>query len=569
MKKALFFIPLFTFLSIKLSSQFAYSWLNTFSTNGTTLGLKIIGIESSYNGNVYILGNFSATTDFDCSASNFFLTPAATQSCFLAKYNANGGFIWAKEVVAEYGISYDHPSASDLVIDNNENVYISGAFSYTVDFDPSPSTYTLSAQTATSVYYRKIFTSKYDLNGNFIWVKDYGNINTPLSTTGGLKIALDNLNNVYQGGMVNSIPIIIKYSNSGAILWKDSLYTSGSQAQLQSMFVSPLGDVYIGGNFDTSIDMDPTSGVSNLFGTHAFFIGKYNTNGTLIWAKKLNGTVATELLMADIVADNLGNVYSCGVGLVGTTYKNQFCKWDNMGNLLWQNYFGTGSFAKLPFGVSLNCNNDLTLTGLTSNNITIPENFDPLGGTYTTSPSSAITGAMQMFVATYNTLNGGILWAKCVGGKINPLTQVQIGNLWANPVNPSFIDNNGEIYLAGLLATNSTSDDFDPGLGTVSTNSASTAFFAKYSGCSSVGIEEYKLHNQVSISPNPSTSQFYFNGLVGKNTIQITDITGRVLFTENTTTENYTLKLDAAQGVYFYKISDKQNRIQQGKLIIN
>ena len=28
------------------------------------------------------------------------------------------------------------------------------------------------------------------------------------------------------------------------------------------------------------------------------------------------------------------------------------------------------------------------------------------------------------------------------------------------------------------------------------------------------------------------------------------------------------LKLDAAQGIYFYKITDKQNRVQQGKLII-
>lgn len=84
----------------------------------------------------------------------------------------------------------------------------------------------------------------------------------------------------------------------------------------------------------------------------------------------------------------------------------------------------------------------------------------------------------------------------------------------------------------------------------------------------SVGLEEHQLANQVSISPNPSNSQFSFAGLIGDNTIQITDITGRVLMTEKTSSENHSINLNASQGMYFYKISDKQNRVQQGKLII-
>jgi len=83
-----------------------------------------------------------------------------------------------------------------------------------------------------------------------------------------------------------------------------------------------------------------------------------------------------------------------------------------------------------------------------------------------------------------------------------------------------------------------------------------------------VGIEEYKLVSHVSVSPNPSNGQFNFDGLVGDNTIQVTDITGRALLTEKNFTENHTIKLNAAQGIYFYKITDKQNRVQQGKLII-
>ena len=83
-----------------------------------------------------------------------------------------------------------------------------------------------------------------------------------------------------------------------------------------------------------------------------------------------------------------------------------------------------------------------------------------------------------------------------------------------------------------------------------------------------VGIEEYQLVNHVSISPNPSNGQFYFQGLVGENTIQIMDITGRILFVEKTSSENHSINLNASQGMYFYKISDKQNRVQQGRLIL-
>ncbi len=105
-------------------------------------------------------------------------------------------------------------------------------------------------------------------------------------------------------------------------------------------------------------------------------------------------------------------------------------------------------------------------------------------------------------------------------------------------------------------------------------NSTSLTGYELYRYCNksmfTIGINEIAtLQNQVSVFPNPSTSQFNFNGLVGENIIQITDITGRIFISEKTYTENHTLKLEAAQGIYFYKITDKQNRIQQGKLILN
>jgi sugar lactone lactonase YvrE len=84
-----------------------------------------------------------------------------------------------------------------------------------------------------------------------------------------------------------------------------------------------------------------------------------------------------------------------------------------------------------------------------------------------------------------------------------------------------------------------------------------------------VGIEDYQLVNHVTVSPNPSAGHINFTGLVGENIVQITDIMGRVLLTEKTNAGSHRINLAAAQGIYFYKITDKANRLQQGKLIIN
>lgn len=159
--------------------------------------------------------------------------------------------------------------------------------------------------------------------------------------------------------------------------------------------------------------------------------------------------------------------------------------------------------------------------------------------------------------------------------------------IWRNGVNAYLVSNFGDIYKVGFssspIASLSPLNCSGQYLGDNAIMEINGCLILNQKDCSFTGYELYKycnnslynsineiatLQNQVSVFPNPSTLQFNFNGLVGKNTIQITDITGRVLFTENTTTENYTLKLDAAQGVYFYKITDKQNRVQQGKLIL-
>lgn len=87
--------------------------------------------------------------------------------------------------------------------------------------------------------------------------------------------------------------------------------------------------------------------------------------------------------------------------------------------------------------------------------------------------------------------------------------------------------------------------------------------------CGIIGIEEYSMKNRINISPNPSTDRFTFTGLIESNSIEICDVTGRRVYYTTTNEDKLTLDLSTKdKGVYFYKITDRNRKVQQGKLVI-
>jgi hypothetical protein len=92
-------------------------------------------------------------------------------------------FGWAKKMG---GASYDR--GQSLVVDQNGNVYSTGNFSTTVDFDPGAGTYNL-----TSAGHADTFIGKLDANGNFVWAKRIGGTEDDFGTG----IAVDDSTNIY------------------------------------------------------------------------------------------------------------------------------------------------------------------------------------------------------------------------------------------------------------------------------------------------------------------------------------------------------------------------------------
>src|SRR6185436_19324206 len=113
---------------------------------------------------IYTCGKFKGRVDFDPGAGTFYLTSAGNEDIFISQSDASGNLLWAKSIG---GPAND--VAYSIVADASGNVYITGSFSLTADFDPGPGVFNLTASGNTD-----IFISKLDASGNFTWAKQMG-----------------------------------------------------------------------------------------------------------------------------------------------------------------------------------------------------------------------------------------------------------------------------------------------------------------------------------------------------------------------------------------------------------
>ena len=156
----------------KLDASGNFTWAKQFYGTGNDFGY---GIAIDVTGNVFTTGAFNGTADFDPGPGTVFLAPASGgKDIFVSKLDASGNFVWAKQ--------FGGPGAADdyghaIIVDGSGNVYTTGRFLETVDFDPGPGIYNLTTVTFAS----NCFISKLDAGGNFVFAKQIGGSSTGFS----------------------------------------------------------------------------------------------------------------------------------------------------------------------------------------------------------------------------------------------------------------------------------------------------------------------------------------------------------------------------------------------------
>lgn len=125
------------------------------------------GMEVDNSGNVITIGRFSGTCDFNPGGSVYNGISAGGEDVFISKLDSAFNFIWIK-TIGSTGNDY----STDVATDGLNNVYTTGYYVNTADFNPtlgSGNTYNL-----TSAGGKDAFISKLDSNGNFVWAKTFG-----------------------------------------------------------------------------------------------------------------------------------------------------------------------------------------------------------------------------------------------------------------------------------------------------------------------------------------------------------------------------------------------------------
>lgn len=233
-------------------------WVKTMGGTGDDMGNYI---TTDANGNIYTLGTYEGSVDFDPDPVNTEIAVSGnggtSTDIFIQKLDSSANFIWVKHLTTT-----NRFFGNGLGVDSMQNVYVAGNFKGQADFDPDTGTFIMNSP---GQFEQDMFFLKLDPNGSFVWAKE-----------------IDCLNNCYE-------------------------------TNVNCMVVEPNGDMIIGGVFSgDSVDFDPGPGnVSQFPGIRGgTFFMKLNTNGELVWAKEIEGDDIDPVY--GITTDRNGNILMAG-----------------------------------------------------------------------------------------------------------------------------------------------------------------------------------------------------------------------------------------------------------------
>jgi hypothetical protein len=357
-------------ITLKSSSNDIY--LAKYAPNGTVLwairaggeGDDLAhGIAIDLKGNIFLTGEFGGTIDF----GGINLTSIGDPDIFIAKFHPDGSIEWAKRA----GGPLDD-LGSGIEVDNEGNIFLTGVYSHSASFDNI---------TLISNGY-KAFLAKYQPDGTVEWA-----INASLSqSTGGISLAIDNLQNIILEIIHDSEIVIVKYSQDTNIQWTTRIGgTNGSIRQESNIAVDVLGNIYVTGSFNGTIDFNGIR-ISTLRYL-AFFIAKYHSDGTIEWVHKVEGN--DNCLGLDIAVDSINNIYVCGnfdstVDFQGIILKswgisNIFvAKYQTNGTFSWVKQAG-GNLSDWASGIAVSSDENIYVTGTTDNYDLIDFEGDTIG----------------------------------------------------------------------------------------------------------------------------------------------------------------------------------------------
>jgi gliding motility-associated-like protein len=441
---------------------------------------KSISIDNI--GNVITTGQINAPGDFNPGPMVYNLTPDPLEggNIYLEKMDRFGGLMWAYE----FG-GVGHPTDEKglaVGIDDNNNVYLLGTFTGTVDFNPGTGNEERTSP-GTSLFLLSLTPA-----GAFRWVNTW--IDAEFEPMGGLDIDLNgniiitgkwrgvqNFNVRASSDEFQSVAgewdiFIMKHNSDGDYIWGTSLGVQNFEGG-SAIITDESDNIYVTGEFRDAMDFDPGAGDETLNGgggTNGFIL-KLDAAGVFIWVRELSAS-AGELFAADIKVTSAQQVVVIGkfagtvdfdVSAAGTDdvtsqsgagYDGFWMQLDANGNNVWYNTIMNAN----PSSLVINNLDEVHTTGSFGPTV----DFDP--GTGDATRNSA--GSADYFLNKF-TPSGGFEWV------------ITSGNTGYDAGSAMAMVSDGRLVVTGSFEK---TIDFDPGACeyNVSAGASSGIFIQKF-----------------------------------------------------------------------------------------
>lgn len=372
------------------------------------------------NGNIYIVGEFSGTVDFDPNSSVTTKISRGLKDVFILKLNSQGDYQWVYQIGGN-----NEAEGKALNIDEYGNILVIGNFQSNLLFNE------VFQNNLISNGNKDIFIIKIDINGNLIWANSYGGI----GDDSGLDTHIDSENEIILTGYFSNnmiLPLngilnltsdggfdifVIKINNFGDLLWAKKIGGIGNDIGY-SVVSNDENDILITGGFENTVNFDPIATNFSLTsnGLSDIFYLKCNSAGNFNFVKSIGSTFND--YGNSITIDNNGNSFITGLksgsfsiseggGGTGTPQTNSFIAMFNVeGELIWNKSLGNFISPILGNSIKLDKFGNILLTGLFRRTV----NFSP---TNTIRNYSSFNFSRDAFLLSWNYSN------TCIGASIS------------------------------------------------------------------------------------------------------------------------------------------------------
>ncbi|WP_191858987.1 T9SS type A sorting domain-containing protein [Hanstruepera ponticola] len=557
MKKTYLFI-LITLFYANISSSQSLDWVNSLGGLQDEIA-RDLAVDTF--GNIYIVGQFRDTVDFDPGSGTVNQTSNGNADVFILKLDNSGAFIWVRTFG---GTGADNATA--IKVEDSGSIVVVGNFNDTVDFDPSAGNATTTSNGANDSYLLKMSDS-----GNYQFHRTFGgsgndfindivvDYNNDYIVTGKFVNTVDFdpsagvLN--FTSGSTESDIFVMKISwSSGSLIWAKQFIGNSTTRDSAgtSIGVDLNNNVFIGGYYAGTVDFDPNAGVANESSTDLrnIFISKLNQNGNFVFVKVISNDNRNDRVR-DIKLDYNNNIlavgdfqgtnvdFDPGSGISnlsgnGATNVPFLLKLNNNGDFVWAKEFKPLGSVNNGFAVAVDPSNNAYVSGQYS----IQIDLDP--GPNTT--NAGTIGAADAFMVKLNEM-GDFVWGKRFGGANND-----------TPYAMKFINN--KIYQVGRY--NGTAD-FDPEAPNVyETSNGGYDFFVQRISENTLSVSDFTT-DRIKIFPNPTPQYIVVDGIPEFN-YEIVSLEGKLIMKGKYVSNQ--IKIDVSglvSGIYIIEINSLDN----------